>query len=935
MVASGGSAGTTSAQSGAQISGKESFDDPQAGYFLGIDKDGIAKFNLGNATKYIKWNGVTFVVAGAISVGSLDIPDTTTANSFHVDSLGNTWWGAAGIASATGKVLNTGAATFSNMTITGGAVSGWTSTSTSLTSVSGGNTTILSSGATSFSSGPTGSPTVTITQAGAITANSGTIGGFTLANGSMYGGIIKTAVTVGAGTTGVIMDTAGLRGYDSILGLTFNLPTNGSAPTFASGVINTTIFNVSTSGIIRTSATVGDGTANSAGILMNNTGFYACAINQTPATANVRILTDGSGYFAGTFEIGNAVKTIDAVGDIQTALNDVGASGGGTIWLKAGVYTLTADISIPSGVTLKGTSRDEVILDCNSSYSVKIAGTNVYSTGNVTIANGDTTVVGSGTTWTAGMVGRYILLDGIWYEILTRVDNTHITIDGYNGTDLTNSAYVLATVVFTTTLETVTVQNATGSGIIVQYANEPSLTNLGVLNCGTGIDMDYVVFPRILVSSDYNGVGLNMNFVEGYYIDYSEFNYSTGDGVVATDSGNSTFFNSSVVANAGNGVTLTNPYGTEFLSNDISINGAKGLEIVSGASDLQFIGSNFLNNISDGIKLDASSDSISITSCSITDNGGYGLNIAASSVNNTIITSSAFSSNTSGAINNLGIGTIIRGNSGTSDRGSFGDGGVDGPLTISSGTTNIDLAGASFLQKNYSSISITGTGALTFTNPHANGTRIIFKSMGDVTLTSSATPNIDLRNLGAAGGAGYDANHGSGGRGAGALLIECAGALNFTGTINATGTAGGDASQAAGTTRGGGGGGGGGTVWIIYNSLVSAAGTITATSGATGANGGGNIQGGTFAGANGTDSYGVFGKMAAGSGGLASPSVTTVSYYVNTSSTTAILSTKHAVLFPGAGGGGGGHNGVADYFRPGGTGAGLNLGVCLQNVYFA
>lgn len=412
MVASGAGAGTTNVASGAQISGKQSFSDTKAGYFLGIDTDGVAKFNLGDALKYFKWNGTNLTVAGSLTAGSLDIPDTTTANSFHVDSLGNTWWGAVGIASAVGKVLNTGVATFSNMTITGGAISGWISTPTTLSTTSGGNTTTLSSSTDSFSSGPTGAPTLVITQAGTITAtagyiagwtigtntlsksaivldsandqitvgttkvilntsgitaiagtigdftlstnalyagngasrfslsttnglhlgadtfasapfsvaldgtltatnatvegnitadtltaSSGTIGGFTIDATSLYGGVIKTGSTVGAGSNGVLMDTAGIRGYSATLGTVFSLPTDGSAPSFSSGTISNTVFEVNTSASIRTSSTVGDGTANSAGILINDTGLYACGASQTPATANVKILVDGSAVF--------------------------------------------------------------------------------------------------------------------------------------------------------------------------------------------------------------------------------------------------------------------------------------------------------------------------------------------------------------------------------------------------------------------------------------------------------------------------------------------------------------------------------------------------------------------------------------------------------------------------------------------------------------
>jgi len=222
---------------------------------------------------------------------------------------------------------------------------------------------------------------------------------------------------------------------------------------------------------------------------------------------------------------------------------------------------------------------------------------------------------------------------------------------------------------------------------------------------------------------------------------------------------------------------------------------------------------------------------------------------------------------------------------------------------------------------NYTSISITGTGVLAFSNPHANGTVIIIKSQGNVTLTSSATPMIDASGLGSDGGAAASdttaggptdgtsgangigttpyftdgggagvggspgtegsagtgisilgtyktSNHlygryawvfvgagggsgsataiagggsctsGAGGKGGGALIIECAGAFNFTTTsgISVAGAVGGNASNGAMTqsTEGGGGGGGGGYCLIIYNSLTANTGTITVSGGAGG-----------------------------------------------------------------------------------------------------
>ena len=85
-------------------------------------------------------------------------------------------------------------------------------------------------------------------------------------------------------------------------------------------------------------------------------------------------------------------------------------------------------------------------------------------------------------------------------------------------------------------------------------------------------------------------------------------------------------------------------------------------------------------------------------------------------------------------------------------QGKFGGTGVDGALTLTSGTTTINLGGLTVVEKNYSSISITGTGALAFTNASSSGTIIILKSQGNVTLTSSAVPNIDVSGMGAASG---------------------------------------------------------------------------------------------------------------------------------------------------------------------------------------
>lgn len=244
----------------------------------------------------------------------------------------------------------------------------------------------------------------------------------------------------------------------------------------------------------------------------------------------------------------------------------------------------------------------------------------------------------------------------------------------------------------------------------------------------------------------------------------------------------------------------------------------------------------------------------------------------------------------------------------------FGGSGADGALSISSGTTTVALGSVPIFTKNYTSISITGTtGALAFSGPATNGTIIVLKSQGNVTITSSATAAIDVSGLtagspatsfgsfatqsttghagifipthrgksvqvgcGAAGQGGsagfFSGTPGAGGNGAGAIYIECAGALNFgaSATIKANG-----ANGVAGTSAGGSGGGGGaGTVLIVYNTLTTNAGTIVANGGNGGTGGGGGsgqANGGieAFGGLAGTSStdYGTSGSGGGGNGG--------------------------------------------------------------------
>lgn len=284
-----------------------------------------------------------------------------------------------------------------------------------------------------------------------------------------------------------------------------------------------------------------------------------------------------------------------------------------------------------------------------------------------------------------------------------------------------------------------------------------------------------------------------------------------------------------------------------------------------------------------------------------------------------------------------------------SGKGAFGGDGSDGALLVTSGTTTIDLGSASVVTKNYSSVVITGTGAIAFSNPHANGTKVILKSQGAVTLTSSATALINVSNVGAAGGAavtggtvqqgnvGKDyadvfdtANHygdggtvtddtpnGGTGGATGSVLTQTGAGILYTISVDrllnktifvAPGAGGGGGSSGshrngAGTTgNGGAGGAGGGALIIECGGALNFSGTINA-SGTTGSAGGA----GTASGAN----------SAGGGGGGGGGSAGFVVILYNT-----LTANTGTISVAGGAGGAGGAGDEAGANKAGGGGGG-------------
>lgn len=636
-------------------------------------------------------------VIGGFTIGATSLYVGTGSTRIQLDTTTGIHLGATAFADAPFRVSPAGALTATNATITGAITATSGSFTGSITATSGliagwtiGATSISKSVIVLDSAGDqiTVGTNKVIFDTSGITAIAGSIGGWDI-----------TSTLLRSATTGIRMELDKDKNRISIfdvtnekvvMGYLNGLPKHDGTGNWGAGnygfwarsgdmlSIDGDSEYVSGDWLIQNDASylVKDSSANTIIRLGTDTGEKGLFIYNTSGTQLAKLISDEifvgdvSNYLKytttnglevkGTLYLGGIIKSVNDVADIQGALNEVSAAGGGTVYLEAGTYTLTADITIPSGCTLEGVSRDSVIIDCDGAYAVKIAGTDVYSTGTVTINNGATTLEGSGTTWIAGMVGQYVFLDGLWYEITARTDNDTLTIATYNGVNLAGASYVIATTNFTGKVKKITITGATGSGMVAQYAMEPIIDDVVVYGCGTGIDVDYTTYLKMEVTSVENDVNLDMNYAEGFYVNFSDFSSSTtGAGVVITNSSNATFFNSSSTDNTGDGINITSCSFIAFTSCDVSGNGGKGIEMVSGNSDLQFIAVGTINNTSDGYKLTATTDRVQIVGATITGNGGYGINIAASTCDNNQIIAPAFENNSSGDINDSGISTII------------------------------------------------------------------------------------------------------------------------------------------------------------------------------------------------------------------------------------------------------------------------------------
>lgn len=365
--------------------------------------------------------------------------------------------------------------------------------------------------------------------------------------------------------------------------------------------------------------------------------------------------------------------------NIQEVTDSIHDLGGGTVFLRNGTYLLDSDVVIPSDVTFLGETQGAVILDFQSQeHQIIIQGSTPYSDGTVSLANLDTTVVGTGTEWNEEMIGQYISLQGGYYVIGNVASATEIEIESpYEGSELTDDTYVIAEVESNVSLSTFTVQNSThtNGAVFFQYVQECNIENLNVYDSTIGINIqDCYSFTMEQFFIFGCEIGLNINNSNTWTLNDFAVYSSFTDNIVANRFYNCSISNFTNSLATGNGITATDSENWGLYDFSTPSCGGNGVELI-GCKEIQINSGNIAFSGGDGIKLTSDCLRIGISGSNLISNTGYGINVADVSDEDNIITSISYHDNTAGTLNDDGTDTVVVPSAG-------GSGDVVGPASV-------------------------------------------------------------------------------------------------------------------------------------------------------------------------------------------------------------------------------------------------------------
>ena len=275
------------------------------------------------------------------------------------------------------------------------------------------------------------------------------------------------------------------------------------------------------------------------------TNFLASQLGRAPTASEV-----AQGMLApwtlasvhNSLNVGTSVFSIDSTMDIQTAIDEAHAQGGGTIYLQPGVYALTANLIGYSSIALAGVSPDSTVLDF---------GATAY---------------------------------GVVFDSVTDASLSNFAVQNTTGTAVTisNSTKV--------SLENVEA-NGCGIGFVIDICSEVFAQKvLAVGNTGDGFQLTALSLVEWQSANAISngGNGFTFDTVASFSGIPMAANNNTGEGFKLTSVTNGTFL-VAAEGNASHGVEFVSGCsGVDFLSGDFTGNTGDGARLTASAANCKF-----------------------------------------------------------------------------------------------------------------------------------------------------------------------------------------------------------------------------------------------------------------------------------------------------------------------------------------------------------
>lgn len=377
-----------------------------------------------------------------------------------------------------------------------------------------------------------------------------------------------------------------------------------------------------------------------------------------------QIDADGNAQFQNV-SIGQQIVTISTNQGVQFGLDQLNPAVGGVLQLQPGTY-LPDQLDGFSNLTIRGAGQGNTFIDfASANNNFLFQGTNVYTTGTITSITSGVNVTGSGTLWLANAsAGQYIFLGTRWYLIAAVTTNTTLILaEAFADPSITfpGAAYRIATIIQDVTFENITIKNSGITGLEFMDARNITFNNVTLLTNDIGVSFENIslILTQALISVSNTNEGAKLTNVGLSNIQAFNCAGNGADGMLMDNCRTLAIFFSASDGNAGNGYSISNSE-NNLLQVEASGNGDNGIEFVTNCN-FNFINNGFASgNTNDGIKFTADDDMNTIGTPQIcSNNGGYGVNIAAASCDNNNVVVVTYDNNTSGTIQDNGTGTNI------------------------------------------------------------------------------------------------------------------------------------------------------------------------------------------------------------------------------------------------------------------------------------